>query len=696
MTNVKIENLLDKKKIDRHVVTLESIESFGNEESLRAMLRNIKSYSAALKQRITLINNSLTAAVPFARDNLYLFCGYSGHGKCFSPNTQIMMYDGTSKAVQDIRVGDLVMGPDSKPRRVLTLASGIDQMYEIVPTKGDPYVVNSNHVLALTVSPSRKIFKGLKRGSKINIPILDYLASSKSFKASTKGYRAALEFALQKVDLDPYFLGYWLGDGCSYNTEICTADSEVISRIEKYANRLSKITGIKHRVTKTNKGNKAIACRIVSSGREGDNYVLNSLRNLNLLQNKHIPRSFLNNSREVRLQVLAGLVDSDGSSNSKPHLDFIFKNEKLADDVVFLCRSLGFAAYKKVTQKQCKNSKTQKTDNYFRVSVSGDLATIPTIIPRKRFPPRRQNKNVLNVGISVRPVGLGQYYGFSVDGDHLFLLSDFTVVHNSTVAANIAYPLWKQKKKILVISNEEPQHDVLFRIACLELNLSFNEYKKGLMPKENIVRVFRLFEEIGQYVKVVDSAQNDGLCSSTLEGVQSALNAVINQDYSCVLIDYFQNIKRSVNKSDKSHYEVLDDFREWLGHYIHQEGAPPVAMFVQLYSLTKRGGTKGSQDLDNRIKMCSAVVEPATVIIEMIPNFDERLTTFIINKDRFGNSGKQVICAFERGRFIDIPREKLAEFKLGRAHEKANLILKELKSDAAVLPVDSNLKKEEE
>ena len=59
----------------------------------------------------------------------------TGLGKCFAPDTQILMFDGTVKKVQDIKFGDAVMGPDSRPRIVLSLAHGREQMYEIRQNK---------------------------------------------------------------------------------------------------------------------------------------------------------------------------------------------------------------------------------------------------------------------------------------------------------------------------------------------------------------------------------------------------------------------------------------------------------------------------------------------------------------------------------------------------------------------------------
>lgn len=256
--------------------------------------------------------------------------------------------------------------------------------------------------------------------------------------------------------------------------------------------------------------------------------------------------------------------------------------------------------------------------------------------------------------------------------ENLYLFCAYTGSGKSTVAANITFPLWKQKKKTLVLSNEESKQDVLFRIACLELGFNFNDYKKGQMSNDDILKVIALFPDISEYVKVLDVTYQDGI-TTKVEGIKKALEAVKKEDsYSCVLIDYFQLVKYSIKDSKKSAYDNLNDLRVWLGQYI-KSSTMPVVLFAQLYSVSKRGGAK---DIDTRIKDCSAIVEPATVIIEVVPNFDNKTSEFIIHKDRFGMAGNKVVCGFERGRYVmvsddEIQRRTMAG-KLAAAAEKLN------------------------
>ncbi len=239
--------------------------------------------------------------------------------------------------------------------------------------------------------------------------------------------------------------------------------------------------------------------------------------------------------------------------------------------------------------------------------------------------------------------------------ENLYLFCAYTGSGKSTVAANITYPLWLQGKKTLVISNEESKQDILFRIACLHLGLSFNDYKKGLMPHEQMMQVVALFPEISQYVKVLDVTYQDGI-TTKIEGIKKALEAVKKEDsYSCVLIDYFQLVKYSIKDSKKTAYENLNDLRVWLGQYI-KGSTMPVVLFAQLYSVSKKGGAK---DIDTRIKDCSAIVEPATVIIEIVPNYDNQTSEFIIHKDRFGKQGNKVVCSFDKGRYNMISEDEI-------------------------------------
>lgn len=365
---------------------------------------------------------------------LSLPCGY---GKCLGKDTPVMMFDGTVKKVQDIKVGEVIMGDDSTPRNILSTCTGSEQLYKVIPVKGDPYIVNESHILSLKYIQRRnKNFKKI-----IDIPVLDYINSSENFRHNeVRGYRVPVVFPHKSVPLDPYMLGYWLGDGSSKSALITSQDSSVLHyfthNLGQYKLYLSHISQYDYRL----KGPRP-------------NYFYKTLKDLNLFGNKHIPHIYKCNSREIQLQVLAGLIDSDGSAIIGGW-DFIQKSEKLFDDVLFLARSLGFACYKQECIKTCANAPGgPKKGTYYRCTISGSgVEEVPCKIKRKKIQARLQNKDALHVGIKLEKLTVGEYFGFEIDGNRRFVLGDFTVTHNTTVSLALSAHL---KVRTMIVVHKE-------------------------------------------------------------------------------------------------------------------------------------------------------------------------------------------------------------------------------------------------
>ena len=379
---------------------------------------------------------------------------HCGAGKCLAKGTKIMLVNGEMINVENIKVGDKLMGDDSKPRKVLSLARGREMMYDIIPTKGDVYTVNESHILSLKCSVNYS--KKMKKGDIIDICVKDYLNLPKTFHGPVGvllGYRVPIKFSEKPVEMNPYALGYWLGDGTSGYPEITTIEEPVIQYFKEYAEKLGLFI-------RQGKGRNCITYSISSgkknrpgiSGSAGKNKFLNMLNNYNLIQNKHIPHVYKCNSRRVQLELLAGIIDSDGYLTNNTY-DIVQKNERLLDDIIFIARSLGFSAYKKKCKKSCMYKGEKKTGTYYRTCISGKhLEDIPVKLNRKKAQPRKQIKDVLVTRIKVVKKEVDDYYGFEIDGNRRFVLGDFQVTHNTIMALKIISEL---KKKTLVIVHKE-------------------------------------------------------------------------------------------------------------------------------------------------------------------------------------------------------------------------------------------------
>src|SRR6516164_3609041 len=120
----------------------------------------------------------------------WLITGATGSGKCLGKHTPILMYDGSIKNVEDIQTGDLLMGPDSRPRTVLSTATGRGELFKIIPRKGQPWVCNDVHVLTLKhTAPAnmRRIRKASSRQYTFRSFLEPYRQAILSMKAAGKG-----------------------------------------------------------------------------------------------------------------------------------------------------------------------------------------------------------------------------------------------------------------------------------------------------------------------------------------------------------------------------------------------------------------------------------------------------------------------------------------------------------------------------
>jgi len=373
----------------------------------------------------------------------FIFAGYSGCGKCHGKGTPIRMYDGSIKLVEDIKIGDQLMGDDSTPRNVFSLARGRDVMFEVIPNKGgNSFICNKSHILSLWDSRYKTINE---------ISIEDYLKKDKWFKHFNKLYRTAVKYRENDILVDPYFMGLWLGDGTFNRVAITSADKEVINYVYTYASKLNLEINVNYH--KNNKSNTYIITSASKGGSSDRNILLNNMRTYGLISGnefKFIPKEYLINSILNRKKLLAGLIDSDGYMHGNCY-EITSKYSQLANNIVELCRSLGYCAY--VTDKMVNNKL------YYRVNISGDLSDLPIRLNRKRSSPRKQVKDVTITSFTLKELPVNDYYGFVLDGNSRYLLEDFTVTHNTYTAKILAKSLIGSSRGLVNIDCSEYASD---------------------------------------------------------------------------------------------------------------------------------------------------------------------------------------------------------------------------------------------
>jgi len=123
------------------------------------------------------------------------FVSLVGPSGCHRVGQLILMFDGTLKTIENIEVGEKLMGMDSTPRTVLSLVRGEGKMVQIIPTKGESFVVNEDHVLTLKRGMEKNKKKPNNKGGQIvDVTVKDWLGWSKNQKNLHKLLRTEVEF----------------------------------------------------------------------------------------------------------------------------------------------------------------------------------------------------------------------------------------------------------------------------------------------------------------------------------------------------------------------------------------------------------------------------------------------------------------------------------------------------------------------
>lgn len=358
-------------------------------------------------------------------------CG-RGSGKTETAGTEVVMYDGSLKKIEDIKVGDQVMGPDSTPRTVLETHVCEDDSYYIHQKHGLDYVVNSKHILHLKEDKfgySENYYGYNKKNGQniLEISAEDYVnKTSAGRKKRLYGYRVnGWDLPKQDLPIDPYIFGTWLGNGDSNGTILTSADKEIVNSWKKYAKEIDcDFNKLKSKYRYSLKGKEV-----------HNNVLLHNLKKLNVLNNKHIPDIYMKGSRQQRLELLAGLIDTDGYLNSrKTQFEITLKTNSFAEQIRDLAWSLGF--------RTTFHQRIVKGFGREEVTISIDLHTIPTRVERKKAPKIEVRQDMRRGRIEVTKGEKMKFYGFYLDGDHLYLHKDGTVVHNSYMWS-YAFILWR-------------------------------------------------------------------------------------------------------------------------------------------------------------------------------------------------------------------------------------------------------------
>ena len=423
----------------------------------------------------------------FVRTNLDFVVGGGvlGGGKENPLYTKILTPNGWVQ-MGDLKVGDFVCTPFGKPCRVLQIFEhkskdiyevetfdgrksrcGLEHLWSFRTRKQvEKYRKHNNFAENLTTEDTASIIERLNKGQSLFIPI-----------------PKAQEFSEKEYVIDPYVLGVLIGDGCI--SQGIKSTSFVISNSElDIIEKVVKLSGANKYSVCSSNYNKTI---FTDNAKKYSEYITNIGLNT-YSYNKFIPNEYLWGSIEQRRALLCGLMDTDGCVEDKNRFNFSTTSSQLADDFVYLCRSLGYIATINFDNRSYKYTN--------KVAYEINIHTDDIIFSSEKHLRRYAENNERNKTKfkktkdhtrikSIKKVDVCDARCIYIEDDlHLYIIDDFTTTHNSFAAC---------------LSVAEPSRDSHFRGLFLRNNLGDARASGGLIDT---------FKEIyGSAIEVVESGE---------------------------------------------------------------------------------------------------------------------------------------------------------------------------------------------
>ncbi len=483
------------------------------------------------------------------------------------------------KPIGELALGDSIASVDGEPSVVTgVFPQGKKKIYKITFSDGRSTECCGEHLWkvqyrhwdggnrTITTEKIAELLTKQRYQSRLSIPL-------------TSG-----EFGAQEPPLSPWLLGYLIGDGsfCRGQLSVTAADREIIDRLKTelaaYNCKLTPQSDIDYRISMIEKpapptpyvggeqrrrltvAEREELCQehesnvsIAALGTEfsARNYrvvnpFVNLLQSLGLYglpsQEKFIPTCYFETSRETRLELLRGLMDSDGTAEKFGAVTFSTSSERLARDVQYLVRSIGGIS------RIAKRSKGFTYRGEKKLGLPANIVSVVMNDPsdafwleRKKCRAVRATKNRPRLRIvSVEPVGDAEAVCISVSHpSRLYITNDFIVTHNTALALNIAQHVATSSanaKAVAVFSLEMSKESLLTRMLCASARVDQQRFRAGYLSADER----RLLQE-AMYRIVEAPLYLDDTAGTNLMEVHSKLRRLqAEQDLGLVVIDYLQ------------------------------------------------------------------------------------------------------------------------------------------------------------
>ena len=376
------------------------------------------------------------------------------NGKALDVETKIPTPNGWRK-MADLQVGDEVFAVDGTPSKIITTSPvrSNHDCYRVTFEDGAEIIADAGHLWTVTTKKRRIPFTITTEGMK-----KDFLHKRADDKGVEYKYRVPMnlpvEYPHKPLPISSYVLGVWLGDGESSGGRISCGEDDLSEMLSLVKEEGYSVTSIKRDKT----------CFRFNISR-----LAPKLRELNLINNKHIPQIYLQASIAQRWELLKGLMDTDGYCSKQGECEFVQKNKVVVDSMIELLSSLGI---KSTVKAKIPTINGKKCSTVYRVFFFTDqmspcfklkrkIARLKSVLNK-----RMKSKSIVNIeaveSVPVKCIGIDHPTQLYLAGEQ------FTATHNTPFASAISlseFTCGEMGTKILFGSNDYDQADLLFMAA---------------------------------------------------------------------------------------------------------------------------------------------------------------------------------------------------------------------------------------
>ncbi len=405
----------------------------------------------------------------FVRSNLDFVIGGGsmGGGKLHPLDTNILTPNGWVK-MGDLKVGDFVCTPFGKPAEVLQIFEHHDKdIYELTTNDGRKTKCGLEHLWSVRTTKQLHKYRQHHDVSKNmttceTSQLIEWLNDDKAIFIPTPH---AQEFEEKEYIIPPYLLGILIGDGClTVNGKSITISSQEEDIINK-CYQILKTSRLYRNPTTYSKTFYFDKCEEYKS-------YLESVGLNTYSHNKFIPREYLWGSIEQRRQLLYGLMDTDGCVEIKNRYSFSTTSERLANDFIYLCRSLGYIATLGIDDRENKYTKKKAFD--IRIHTDDVIFSSEKHMNRYKKNVEKNRRKYARTNDHVRIISIEKVSKEDArciwidDPLHLYIVDDFISTHNTAAA---------------VLCIAEPSLDSRFRAVYLRNNLGDLKSGGGILDE---------------------------------------------------------------------------------------------------------------------------------------------------------------------------------------------------------------------